>query len=105
MPPPFAGKPAGEPAMEITVQKSNLLIELSITQGVVERKSTVPILTSFLFEATDNNLLITATDLDLSLRTFCPAKVIKGGSCTVPARKLFEYVRLLRDGEITIRLL
>jgi DNA polymerase-3 subunit beta len=105
MPPPVAGKPSGLPAMEIAVQKSDLLKEISITQGVVERKSTVPILSSFLFEATENKLLITATDLDLSLRTFCPAKVIKAGSCTVPARKLYEYVRLLRDGEITIRLL
>ncbi len=105
MPSPVAGKPAEAPAMEITVQRSDLLKELSITQGVVERKSTVPILTRFLFEATDHNLLITATDLDLSLRTFCPAKVVKPGSCTVPARKLYDYVRLLRDGEITIRLL
>ena len=92
--------------MEIIVQKSDLLRELSVTQGVVERKSTVPILSSFLLEATDNHhLLITATDLELSLRTFCPAKVIKAGSCTIPARKLYEYVRLLRDGEITIKLL
>jgi DNA polymerase-3 subunit beta len=91
--------------MEITIQKSDLLKELSVTQGIVERKSTIPILTSFLFETTDNNLLITATDLDLSLRTFCPAKVIKAGSCTIPARKLYEYARLLGDGEVTIRLL
>src|SRR5258708_7161283 len=105
MQPSTPSKPVGPPAMQITVQKSDLLKELSITQGIVERKSTVPILTSFLFEATDNNLLITATDLDLSLRTFCPAKVIQPGSCTIPARKLYEYVRLLRDGEITITLM
>jgi len=91
--------------MEITIQKSDLLKELSLTHGIVERKSTIPILTSFLFEAADNNLLITATDLDLSLRTFCSARVIQAGSCTIPARKLYEYVRLLRDGEITIKLL
>jgi DNA polymerase-3 subunit beta len=96
---------AAASAMEITVQKSDLLKELSVTQGVVERKSTVPILASFLFEANENSLLITATDLSVSLRTFCPAKVIKAGSCAVPARKLYEYVRLLRDGEISIRVL
>lgn len=105
MPPPVASQQAGSSTMEITIQKSDLLKELSLTHGIVERKSTVPILTSFLFEATDNNLLITATDLDLSLRTFCSAKVIQAGSCTIPARKLYEYVRLLRDGEITIKLL
>ncbi|HEY6770567.1 MAG TPA: DNA polymerase III subunit beta [Candidatus Sulfotelmatobacter sp.] len=105
MPPPVASQQAGSSTMEITIQKSDLLKELSLTYGIVERKSTIPILTSFLFEATDNNLLITATDLDLSLRTFCSAKVIKAGSCTIPARKLYEHVRLLRDGEITIKLL
>ena len=81
MAPSVASEQAGSSAMEITIQKSDLLKELSVTQGIVERKSTIPILTSFLFEATDNNLLITATDLDLSLRTFCSAKVIKAGSC------------------------
>ena len=105
MPPPVASQQAGSSTMEITIQKSDLLKELSLTHGIVERKSTIPILSSFLFETTNNNLLITATDLDLSLRTFCPARVIQAGSCTIPARKLYEYVRLLRDGEITIKLL
>lgn len=91
------------PGLEIHIEKSELLEELSVTQGVVERKSTVPILSSFLFETAGNNLLITATDLDLSLRTICTAKVKKPGSCTVPARKLYEYVRLLGEGEITIK--
>lgn len=88
---------------EVTVSKTDLLKELAITQSVVERRSTVPILSNFMFETFGNNLLITATDLDLSLRTFCPARVVKEGSCTVPARKLCEYVRLLGDGEITIK--
>lgn len=91
------------PGLEIQIEKSELLKELSVTQGVVERKSTVPILSSFLFETAGSNLLITATDLDLSLRTICTAQVKKPGSCTVPARKLYEYVRLLGDGEITIK--
>jgi DNA polymerase-3 subunit beta len=91
--------------MEITVNKTDLLKELTATQGVVERKTTIPILSNFLFEAADNNLAITATDLDLSLRTSCPAKVKKEGSCTVPARKLYDYVKLLGEGEISIKLL
>jgi DNA polymerase-3 subunit beta len=61
--------------MEISIDRADLAKELSITQGVIERKSTVPILSHFLFEASGSNLLITATDLELSLRTFCPAKV------------------------------
>jgi len=91
--------------MEITVTNFDLLKELTATQGVVERKTTIPILSHFLFEAAGDKLAITATDLDLGLRTSCPAKVKKEGSCTIPARKLYDYVRLLPDGEITIKLL
>lgn len=92
-------------AMEITVNKTDLLRELTATQGVVERKTTIPILSNFLFEAVGDRLSITATDLDLSLRTGCPAKVKKEGACTIPARRLFDYVKLLPDGEITVKLL
>jgi DNA polymerase-3 subunit beta len=91
--------------MEISVSKSDLLRELTATQGVVERKTTIPILSNFLFEVGGDKLSITATDLDLSLRTSCPAKVKKEGSCTVPARKLYDYVKLLGDGDISIKLL
>lgn len=91
--------------MEITVSKFELLRELTATQGVVERKTTIPILSNYLFEAAGDKLSLTATDLDLSLRTFCNAKVKKEGACTIPARKLYDYVRLLPDADITIRLL
>ncbi len=92
-------------AMEITVSKFDLLKELTATQGVVERKTTIPILSNFLFEASGDKLSITATDLDLSLRTSCSVKVKKEGSCTIPARKLYDYVKLLPEGEISIKLL
>ena len=91
--------------MEITVSKFELLRELTATQGVVERKTTIPILSNYLFEASGDKLSLTATDLDLSLRTSCNAKVKKEGACTIPARKLYDYVRLLPDADITIRLL
>jgi len=91
--------------MEITVSKFELLRELTATQGVVERKTTIPILSNYLFEAAGDKLSLTATDLDLSLRTACPARVKKEGSCTIPARKLHDYVKLLPDADITIKLL
>jgi DNA polymerase III subunit beta len=91
--------------MEITVSKFELLRELTATQGVVERKTTIPILSNYLFEASGDKLSLTATDLDLSLRTSCNAKVKKEGACTIPARKLYDYVRLLPDADITIKLL
>ena len=92
-------------AMEISVSKFELLRELTATQGVVERKTTIPILSNFLFEAGNDRLTITATDLDLSLRTSCAAKVKREGACTIPARKLYDYVKLLPDGDIAIKLL
>ncbi len=95
----------GTATMEITVSKSELLRELTATQGVVERKTTIPILSNYLFEASGDKLSLTATDLDLSLRTACSAKVKKEGSCTIPARKLHDYVKLLPDADITIKLL
>ena len=91
--------------MEITVSKFELLRELTATQGVVERKTTIPILSNYLFEAAGDKLSLTATDLDLSLRTSCVAKVKKDGACTIPARKLHDYVKLLPDADITIKLL
>ncbi len=96
---------AGTTTMEITGSKFELLRELTATQGVVERKTTIPILSNYLFEAAGDRLSLTATDLDLSLRTSCAAKVKKEGSCTIPARKLHDYVKLLPDAEITIKLL
>ncbi len=96
--------------MEITVSRQDLLRELSATQSVVERKTTIPILSNFLLEAVQgegegDRLTITATDLDQSIRTSCSAKVKKPGACTIPARKLFDYVKLLPDGDISIKLM
>jgi DNA polymerase III subunit beta len=103
--PALATKTTETSAMEITVSKFELLRELTATQGVVERKTTIPILSNYLFEASGDKLSLTATDLDLSLRTSCTAKVKKEGACTIPARKLYDYVKLLPDADITIRLL
>jgi len=92
-------------AMEITVSRQDLVKELTATQSVVERKTTIPILSNFLIEAEDGRLNITATDLDQAIRTSTEAKVKKQGSCTIPARKLYDYVKLLPDGDISIKLL
>src|ERR1700688_1608160 len=91
--------------MEFSVKKFDLLEELSLTQGVVERKTTIPILSNLLCEAKGNRLTITATDLELSIRTSCEAKVKKEGAGTIPAKKLLELVRLLPDEEIRFKLL
>src|SRR5260221_13259747 len=90
-------------SMEFSVSKSALLNELTTTQGVVERKTTIPILSNLLVEARDGRLTISATDLELSIRTSCEAKVKKEGAGTIPAKKLLELVRLLPEGETKLK--
>ena len=99
-------KPAAQgSAMEITVTRQELVKELTATQSVVERKTTIPILSNFLIEAEGDRLNITATDLDQAIRTSAEVKVKKPGACTIPARKLYDYIKLLPDGDISIKLL
>src|SRR5580693_9685667 len=89
--------------MEFTVSKADLALELGLLQGVVEKKTTIPILSNVLLEARGDRLYLTATDLELGMRTSCPAKVKREGSGTIPARKLLDYVRLLPDADITVK--
>lgn len=89
--------------MELVVRKSDLLHELQLFQGIVERKNTIPILANVLVEAKGNEARMLATDLEVALRSRCDAKVKKAGVLTLPAKKLFEIVRALPDTDITIR--
>ena len=99
-------KPAAQgEAMEITVSRQDLVKELTATQSVVERKTTIPILSNFFIEAESDRLKLTATDLDQAIRTSAAVKVKKPGACTIPARKLYDYIKLLPEGEISIKLL
>jgi DNA polymerase-3 subunit beta len=91
--------------MEFTVSKTDLVRELNLSQGVVEKKTTIPILSNILLEAKGGRVVLTATDLELGIRCSCPAKVKKEGAGTVPAKKLLDYVRLLPDADITIKFL
>ncbi len=91
--------------MEFTVSKADLVRELSLSQGVVEKKTTIPILSNVLLEASGDRLTLTATDLELGIRCSCPARVKKEGAGTVPARKLLDYVRLLPEGDVNMKFL
>jgi DNA polymerase-3 subunit beta len=91
--------------MEFTVNKSDLVRELSLSQGVVEKKTTIPILSNVLLEATGEHVILTATDLELGIRCTCPARVKKEGAGTIPARKLLDYVRLLPEGDVQMKFL
>ncbi len=88
--------------MEFVVRKNDLLKELSLLQGIVERKNTIPILANVLLEASKEGLSLLATDLDVGLRSRCEATVSKPGTLTLPAKKLFEIVNALAETEVRI---
>ena len=90
--------------MELSVRKTELLRELQLFQGIVERKNTIPILANILVEAEKgaDEIQLVATDLEVGLRSRCPAEVTTGGALTLPAKKLFEIVRALPETEVRI---
>jgi len=90
--------------MEFTVSKADLVRELNLSQGVVEKKTTIPILSNVLVEATGDRINLTATDLELGIRSSCPARVKKQGAGTIPAKRLLDYVRLLPDADLDVKL-
>lgn len=89
--------------MEFSVSKSDLVRELGLTQGVVERKTTIPILSNILVETDKDQVWLTATDLELGIRCACPARIKKEGAGTIPARRLLDYVRLLPDADVQVK--
>ena len=89
--------------MEFTVQKSDLVRELGLSQGALEKKTTIPILSNVLVEAQGDRVYLTATDLEMGIRVSCPAKVKKPGSATIPAKRLLDYVRLLPESEVQVK--
>jgi len=88
--------------MELVVPKTQLLRELQLFQGIVERKNTIPILANVLIEAKGNEVRMLATDLEVALRSRCEASVAKGGSLTLPAKKLYEIVKALPETDVRI---
>ena len=88
--------------MELVVRKNDLLRELQLFQGIVERKNTIPILANVLLEARGDQVGFLATDLEVGLRSKCPATVTKPGSLTLPAKKFYEIVKSLPETDIRI---
>ncbi len=88
--------------MELVVRKNDLLRELQLFQGIVERKNTIPILANVLMEAKGDEVKFLATDLEVGLRSKCAASVAKSGSLTLPAKKFYEIVKSLPETDIRI---
>lgn len=87
--------------MEFTIKQSVLKDELGFVQGIVEKKSTIPILSNILIESVgENTIRIVGTDLDVTIRCEAAADIKKAGSMCIQARKLFDIVRLLSDADV-----
>lgn len=89
--------------MELVVRKNDLLRELQLFQGIVERKNTMPVLANVLLRAEGEQVELVATDLDVGLRSTCAAQSLTNpGTLTLPAKKLFEIVKALPETDIRI---
>lgn len=87
--------------MEFVIKQSVLKDELGFVQGIVEKKSTIPVLSNILIESVgENTIRIIGTDLDVTIRCDAVADIKQAGSMCIQARKLFDIVRLLPDADV-----
>jgi DNA polymerase III subunit beta len=88
--------------MKIRIDRAELLTELAPMQGVVERKSTIPVLSHLLLRSKEDRLHLAATDLDVSLTSWCAAEVDQEGAVAVQARKFLEIVRAVAGESVEL---
>ena len=88
--------------MKVLISRLELVNLIGKIQGVVSVKPTLPILGNILLEAMNDELILSATDLTVSLRVFCPAKVLEEGAITLPARRFFQLCRELTTPQLQI---
>ena len=89
--------------MEFKIQKDVFLNGLFKIQGIVDKKHTVPILSNVYIEAHDNKITLSATDLEIGLKTCFQCEVVKPGKITISAKKLFEIIKEFPNGLISIK--
>jgi len=90
-------------SMQVTVSKKDFLRILDRCQGVADKKSTMPVLGNVLLDVDGpSQLRLSAMDLFLSITGVLHAQVERGGSIAVGARDLFERVRMMPDGQLTL---
>ncbi len=81
--------------MKITLSRAALLQAIQRCQSIVEKRHTIPILANILLQAEGNKLHVTATDLEVGIRSQAEAQVHSEGSVTVSARKIFDIIKEL----------
>jgi len=84
--------------MRLTIERNTLLSSLGHVHSVVERRTTIPILSNIQLEAADGVFSLTATDLDIAIIEQAEAQVSASGATTTPAHTLYDIVRKLPDG-------
>ena len=90
--------------MKVRVNRSKLLAELMPMQGIVERRTTIPVLSHLLLRTEGDRLRLAATDLDVSLTSWTDSEVAGEGAIAVQARKFMEIVRSLVGDEVDLAL-
>ena len=88
--------------MKAVISKSDLVNIIGKIQSIVAAKPSIPILANVLLEAIDDQLIVSGTDLTVSMRCYAEAKVIEEGSIALPARRFFQLVRELTSPQIKI---
>ncbi len=89
--------------MELGIERNELLSGLAKIQTVVERKSTMPIISNVLLEAEGDRVRLLGTDLEVAIETEHPAEVLEGGAITVSARKFYEMIREMPDSQVLLK--
>lgn len=84
--------------MQLTLERGVLLKSLAHVQSVVERRTTIPILSNVLLDAEDGQLGLTSTDMDLTVAESIPASVSRPGATTAPVHMFHDIVRKLPEG-------
>jgi DNA polymerase-3 subunit beta len=88
--------------MKVIISRAELVALIGKIQNVVPSKPSIPILANVLVEAVDDQLIISATDLTVSMRAYAEAKVQEEGAITLPARRFFQLVRELTAPQVEI---
>src|SRR5262245_2773626 len=89
--------------MEIKAKRGDLLATLYWTQRIVERRNTMPILANVLIEAQKGEIHLTATDLEVGVRGQVEGEVVKEGTVTIGAKKLYEIVREVASDQVQLK--
>ena len=79
--------------MEIKAKRGDLLATLYWASSIVERRNTMPILANALIDAQKGSIQLAATDLEVGVRGVVDGEVVKPGTLTVNAKKLYEIIR------------